>query len=125
MIASGVSVTLSGSNAALNINGTDYTLIHDMAALDNIDTTGLGGAYALAKNLDASGTTYDHVLVGVGATDAFTGTFAGLGHTVSDLTIENTAATTEYWGLFGQNQGTIRDIGLVGGGLQSKEIVAL
>ncbi|ROZ87594.1 filamentous hemagglutinin N-terminal domain-containing protein [Pseudomonas neustonica] len=116
-IASGVSVTLSGSNAALNINGTDYTLIHDMAALDNIDTTGLGGAYALAKNLDASGTTYDHVLVGVGATDAFTGTFAGLGHTVSDLTIENTAATTEYWGLFGQNQGTIRDIGLVGGGI--------
>jgi len=116
-IASGVSVTLSGSNAALNINGTDYTLIHDMAALDNIDATGLGGAYALAKNLDASGTTYDHVLVGVGATDAFTGTFAGLGHTVSDLTIENTAATTEYWGLFGQNQGTIRDIGLVGGGI--------
>jgi len=62
-IASDAAITLSGSNAALNINGTDYTLIHDIAALDDIDTTGLGGAYALAKNLDASGTTYDHALV--------------------------------------------------------------
>ncbi|WP_051206318.1 MBG domain-containing protein [Oceanospirillum maris] len=114
-IASGAAITLSGSNAALNINGTDYTLIHDMAALDAIDTTGLSGAYALAKDLDASGTTYDHALVGVDDTNAFTGTFAGLGHTISDLTIENTAAPTDNWGLFGVNNGTIRDIGLVGG----------
>ncbi|MEL7969166.1 GLUG motif-containing protein, partial [Vreelandella neptunia] len=116
-IASDAAITLSGSNAALNINGTDYTLIHDMAALDAIDTTGLGGAYALAKNLDASGTTYDHALVGVDDTNAFTGTFAGLGHTISDLTIENTNSKTANWGLFRVNNGTIRDIGLVGGGV--------
>uniref|UniRef100_UPI00056C065B MBG domain-containing protein n=1 Tax=Oceanospirillum maris TaxID=64977 RepID=UPI00056C065B len=114
-IASDASVTLSGSHAALNINGTDYTLIHDMAALDAIDTTGLGGAYALAKDLDASGTTYDHVLVGETYSSPFTGTFTGLGHTISDLTIENTAATTSIWGLFGISEGDIRDIGLVGG----------
>ncbi|WP_413208175.1 beta strand repeat-containing protein [Rhodospirillum sp. A1_3_36] len=114
-IASGASITLSGSGATLAINGTDYTLIHDMAALDAIDTTGLGGAYALAGDLTAPTTPYDHALVGVIPANAFTGTFAGLGHTITDLTIENTAATTIYWGLFGVNKGTIRDIGLVGG----------
>ncbi|MEL7969165.1 GLUG motif-containing protein, partial [Vreelandella neptunia] len=114
-IASDAAITLSGSNAALNINGTDYTLIHDMAALDAIDTTGLGGAYALAINLDASGTTYDHALVGVDDTNAFTGTFAGLGHTISNLTINKTVEAKEYIGLFGVNNGLIRDIGLEGG----------
>jgi filamentous hemagglutinin family protein len=33
-------VTLSGANATLAINGTSYTLIHSMAALDAIDSTG-------------------------------------------------------------------------------------
>jgi filamentous hemagglutinin family protein len=114
-IASGASITLSGSGATLAINGTTYTLIHDMAALDAIDTTGLSGAYALAGNLDASGTTYDHALVGLSGAQAFTGTFAGLGNTISNLTITNTAATTGFFGLFGVNRGSIRDIGLEGG----------
>ncbi len=121
-IASGAAITLSGSNAALNINSTDYTLIHDMAALDAIDTTGLGGAYALAINLDDSGTTYDHALVGVDDTNAFAGAFAGLGNTITDLTIENTSATTKFWGLFGVNKGTIRDIGLVEGSVMAATV---
>jgi filamentous hemagglutinin family protein len=114
-IASGASITLSGSGATLAINGTDYTLIHDMAALDNIDTTGLSRAYALAGNLDASGPAYDHALVGADSTSGFAGTFAGLGHTITDLTIEKAVTHSQYWGLFGANHGTIRDIGLVGG----------
>ncbi|WP_413208136.1 beta strand repeat-containing protein, partial [Rhodospirillum sp. A1_3_36] len=122
-IASGASITLSGSGATLAINGTNYTLIHDMVALDAIDTTGLGGAYALAGDLDASGTTYDHALVGVDSANGFTGTFAGLGHTITGLTIENTSATTAFWGgLFGVNKGTIRDIGLVGGSVTAASV---
>jgi filamentous hemagglutinin family protein len=105
-------ITLSGANATLAINGTSYTLIHSMAELDAIDSTGLSGKYALAWDLDASGTTYTGALVG-DDNNAFAGTFAGLGHTVSHLTIN--AGSQYSVGLFGRNSGTIRDLGLVGG----------
>ncbi|WP_411877753.1 YDG domain-containing protein [Polaromonas sp. YR568] len=105
-------ITLSGANATLAINGTSYTLIHSMAELDAIDSTGLSGSYALAGDLDASGTTYTGALVG-DSNNAFAGTFAGLGHTVSHLTIN--AGSQYSVGLFSRNSGTIRDLGLVGG----------
>ncbi|TBV13541.1 GLUG motif-containing protein, partial [Stutzerimonas kirkiae] len=103
-------VTLSGANASLSINGDAYTLIHSMTQLDAIDSTGLGGRYALAKDLDASGTTYDRAVVG----STFTGIFAGLGHSISDLTIESAHG---HLGLFGSTgtDALIRDIGLLGG----------
>ena len=100
-------ITLSGTNATLALNGTAYTLIHSMAQLDALD--GANGYYALAQDLDASGTTYaDAVIAGT-----FSGTFAGLGHTVSNLAIS--APSTNYVGLFANNSGTVRDLGLVGG----------
>ncbi|WP_421954681.1 YDG domain-containing protein [Polaromonas sp.] len=104
-------ITLSGGNATLAINGTGYTLVHSMAALDAIDSTGLGGNYALAQDLDAGGTTYTSALV----SGAFSGTFAGLGHTISKLTIN--AGSSANVGLFGSTaaNGVLRDIGLVGG----------
>ena len=100
-------ITLSGASATLALNGTAYTLIHSMTQLDALD--GASGHYALAEDLDASGTTYtDAVIAGT-----FSGSFAGLGHTISNLTIS--APSTNYVGLFAQNSGTIRDLGLVGG----------
>ena len=42
------------------------------------------GNYALASNLDASGSTYVTSLV-----QDFSGTFAGLGHTISNLTLNS------------------------------------
>jgi hypothetical protein len=104
-------VTLSGANATLAINGASYTLIHSMAALDAIDGTGLGGSYALGQDLDAGGTIYTSALV----SGAFSGTFAGLGHTISKLVI-NAGSSTNV-GLFGSTaaSGVLRDIGLVGG----------
>lgn len=113
------SITLSGSNASLSMNGTAYTLIHDMSQLDLLDgynsVTGTGtaatlsGHYALAQNLDASGTTYTSALV-----TTLGGTFAGLGHAISNLTV--TAPSTNYVGLIGKTLGgatvVIRDIGL-------------
>ncbi|RCW20642.1 filamentous hemagglutinin family protein [Ciceribacter lividus] len=107
-IASGSSITLSGASASLAINGQAYTLIHSMMALDAIDN-GLSGYYALAEDLDVTATYYS-VLVGTGP-DPFTGTFAGLGNTISNLTIS--ASGTNNVGLFGSSTGTIRDIGLV------------
>ncbi|WP_420407518.1 MBG domain-containing protein [Hoeflea sp.] len=113
-IPRGASVTLSGANASLDINGQSYDLIHSMAELDAIDTTGLAGNYALAMDLDASGTTYTEALVGPEGGSAFAGVFAGMGHTISNLTIDNTNAN--FIGLFGSvDNGAIHDIGIVGG----------
>jgi filamentous hemagglutinin family protein len=105
-------VTLSGKNASLSVNGQAYTLIHSMAELDAIDSTGLSGHYALAQDLNASGITYRRELVGTNGA-RFTGTFSGLGHTISNLTING----SNFAGLFGfiGTGSVIRDVGLVGG----------
>ncbi|HLD67533.1 MAG TPA: filamentous hemagglutinin N-terminal domain-containing protein, partial [Pseudomonas sp.] len=112
-------ITLNGANASLAINGESYTLLHSMAALDAIDSMGLSGNYALAQELDASGTTYTGALVGSSENTPFAGTFAGLGHTVSNLTISTSNSNTT--GLFGYTGSIslIRDIGLVGGSVTS------
>lgn len=89
----GAAITLSGANASLAMNGQAYTLIHDMAALHAIDGTGY---YALAQDMDASGTTYTSAVI-----DTLTGTLAGLGHTINHLTINNTSSSNSQIGLIG------------------------
>ena len=104
-----------------------------MAQLDAIDginavdgtalTTfgvGLMGSYALATNLNATGTTYTQALIGTyssgDATTGFTGQLDGLGHTITGLTIS--AAGTDYVGLVGyvtDAAASVSNIGLVGG----------
>jgi filamentous hemagglutinin family protein len=104
------SVTLSGSNATLTMNGNSCTLIHTMADLAAIDdaTGTAAGYYALGQDLDAKGTTYTGSPVAL-----LSGTFAGLGHSVNNLTIN--APDSRYTGLIGQAStgSTIRDIGIV------------
>ena len=121
-IGTGASITLSGSSALLYLKGTLYTLIHSLEELDNIDNTGLDLNYALAEDLDASEETYSEALIGNDIYDSFTGTFAGLGHTISNLTI---SASGKYGvGLFSSANGaTIRDIGLVGGTISGYQYV--
>ena len=101
-------VTLSGNNASLAINGQAYTLIHNLTDLDNINND-LGGHYALAGDLDAGATSYTQAVVGSDA-NAFTGTFAGLGHHLDNLTID--ALGGDYVGLFARNEGSLRDFTL-------------
>ncbi len=100
-------VTLSGASASLSINGQAYTLIHNMAqlaalslpvidpktGLQAIDPyTGLPvwapatGYYALGNDLNASGAVYSGAVVPI-----LTGTLAGMGHKVSNLTIIDAA----------------------------------
>jgi filamentous hemagglutinin family protein len=110
---SGASLTLSGANASLSMNDQAYTLIHSMSELDAIDSTGLNGHYALAQDLDASGTTYTEAVVGVDTSHTFGGEFTGLGNTISNLTIE--APSNNHVALFGVNTGTIRDIRIENG----------
>jgi len=99
------SVTLSGANASLNINGDNYTLIHDMASLAAINGT---GKFALAQNLDAASGIYNGAVIA-----SLDGTLAGMGHTISNLTINT--PNNDYVGLVGQSTNTsiIRDLGLV------------
>jgi filamentous hemagglutinin family protein len=115
-MSKGASVTLSGANATLAMNGQAYTLIHSMSDLEKIDDAGgvAAGRYALAGNLDAAGKTYGSAVV-----SSLSGTLAGLGHTISNLRIIE-PVHDDYLqtpvGLVGTAQvgSAIRDIGLLG-----------
>ncbi len=136
-------MTLSGADATLSINGQAYTLIHSMAQLAALSQPVLNshgnqvysdwngtpvfttatGYYALAQDLDASGATYSGPVV-----NTLAGTLAGLGHKVSNLTVNDTNGYGND-GLIGSigsttvdvntgittvtGVGTVRDIGLV------------
>nr|WP_272211535.1 GLUG motif-containing protein [Marinicella sp. W31]MDC2877431.1 GLUG motif-containing protein [Marinicella sp. W31] len=117
-LANGAAITLSGTNATFQVNDTNYTLIHSLSDLESVNNS-LGGNYALAVDVDASGKKYTTSVIGKEYSSIFTGTFAGLGHVISDLTIE---APMDYVGLFGHvmvaysgGGGVIRDIGLEDG----------
>jgi len=116
----------------LSINGVDYTVIQslgtsgDASASPTVMTlqgmavsANLDGNFALGTNINATGTSSWNSEAGftpIGSNAAsFTGTFEGLGHTVSSLTINRTSAPSV--GLFGNATGssTIGNIGLVGG----------
>ncbi len=132
--AQGASLSYTGApNAgqALKINGQAYTLLYNLAdgttgLPDNgtddvagIDASGDAGHYALADNLIGTA-TFSTALVGAGV-NVFSGVFEGLGHTITNLTINDPASL--YVGLFGRSIGVIRDIGLVGGAVSGDDIV--
>ncbi|WP_042446548.1 beta strand repeat-containing protein [Azospirillum sp. B510] len=122
-IANNASVTMSGSSPTLRIGeaGTFqyYQTISSLADLASIDSSGATGRYALVKNLDAAGTTYTNALV----SRSFSGTFAGLGNTISNLTVS--APGTDNVGLFATigSSGTVRDLTLTGATLSGKSFV--
>ena len=123
----------SFTGQSLSIMGRPYTLVYSMAQLDAIDGTsavtgntlttygsGLSGQYALASNLDASGTTYARAVIGDNSTGnsttQFSGSLTGLGHTITGLTVY--APTLDHVGLIGMKKGTsssVSDLGLIGG----------
>ncbi|WP_295537007.1 GLUG motif-containing protein [uncultured Thioclava sp.] len=89
-----------------------YDVIANATQLQNITTTALDAAYVLAQSLDLSGIS-DFNPIGSDTTP-FTGKFDGLGHTISNLTINR--PSTNYVGLFSYTSGaTISNVGLVGG----------
>ena len=125
----GGKVTLSGKDPGLSIGGHTYTVINSLGVQNDKSRTtlqgirnDLSGYYALGSDIDASATsrwtTYGG-LVGLNplgtATQAFTGQFAGLGHVISNLTIN--AKDNSNIGLFGVTgtRSVIRDVGLNGG----------
>ena len=124
-------VTPRSGTGFLTINGNDYTVITDLGAAGD-ESTGAGtlqgmayggnssGYFALGSNIDAattSGWNYGEGLMPIGSSGyAFTGTFDGLGHTISNLTINRPASDNQ--GLFGVTDGaTLRNVGLVNAGV--------
>ncbi|MGN6095802.1 MAG: two-partner secretion domain-containing protein [Bosea sp. (in: a-proteobacteria)] len=112
-LTSGARVSLPDSGASLAINGTAYTLVHDVAGLQAISSS--GGNYALGNDIDASATANwnggaGFVPIGNILTP-FTGSFAGLGHFVDRLAINQ--PSTSAIGLFGYVvSSAIRDVTL-------------
>ena len=90
------------TNSNLVIGGTAYTIVNSPSAV------GLSGNYALGSNANG-------VSSSIGTSGSpFTGTFTGLGHTVSGVNIQASGATDV--GLFGYvgSSGVIRDLRLDG-----------
>ena len=112
-LATGNSITLSGTNPSLSIAGNAYMVINSLGEAGSITGTDLQGInggnpfgyYALGSNIDATATSSWNG--GAGFTPIayssypyqFAGTFNGLGHTISNLTIN--LPSTNLVGLFG------------------------
>ncbi|MDQ1814380.1 YDG domain-containing protein [Massilia sp. CCM 9210] len=109
----------------LAINNLGYTLINALGApssttsadLQGINGNG-SGRYALAAPIDASTTSAWNSGAGFGPL-AFSGTFDGLGHTVSGLHINQPAGS--YVGLFGTNNGTVRNVALANANITANQ----
>ncbi|NMM26791.1 MAG: filamentous hemagglutinin N-terminal domain-containing protein, partial [Glaciimonas sp.] len=125
--------TRQGSDGAVNA----YTVITTLGAAADATTApatatlqgmaasaNLATNYVLGANIDAAPTsnwnsngattpTYAGFTPIVGVDIAFTGTFDGLGHTITGLTIDR--PTTNNVGFFGDARSVIRNVGLLGG----------
>ncbi len=91
------------------------TLIYDAEDFDQIRYN-LSGTYILVNDIDLSSYTN---WTPIGSADKpFTGSLLGAGYTISGMQITNLPKAAEdgyaYVGLFGYNQGMIRDVSLVG-----------
>ncbi|WP_445218899.1 filamentous hemagglutinin N-terminal domain-containing protein [Bradyrhizobium sp. Pa8] len=115
--------TRKGSDAAIT-----YAVITDVNALQNINTN-RSGNYVLGANIDASATAGWNggagftPIGGIGDISSyFSGIFDGLGHRISNLTINR--PSSDNIGLFGYiDGGTIRNVGLEGGSVTGNNAV--
>ena len=115
--------TRKGTDAAIT-----YAVIIDVNALQNINTN-RSGNYVLGANIDASATAGWNggagftPIGGIGDISSyFSGIFDGLGHHISNLTINR--PSSDNIGLFGYlDGGTIRNVGLEGGSVTGNNAV--
>jgi filamentous hemagglutinin family protein len=130
-INNGAKVNLPAGNNFSTKQGSSgtmlaWTVINSLGSAGSTTATdlqgingGLNGRYVLGADIDATitsgwNTSAGFVPIG-GSSTMFSGSFDGLGHTVSNLTINR--SSTVYVGLFGYtgNGSVIRNVGLVGG----------
>jgi len=103
----GGSIAFWDTASSFVVNGNAYTLVNDVATLAADVASNPSGFYALAKDYDASGDgQYEDAVV----MTPLTGTFEGLGHTISGLIIETFGGFQV--GMFAEVDGTVRDLAL-------------
>jgi filamentous hemagglutinin family protein len=138
--AAGKSVSLPASTTNFTTTqGSDgttknYTVITTLGSAGSTNKTDLQGMngdltlnYVLGTDIDASGTSTWNTNAGFvpigNNTNNYTGIFNGLGHTISNLSINRTS--TDYIGLFGEisSSAVISNVGLVGGSIQGNNYV--
>jgi hypothetical protein len=104
-------VTFWDLSSSLTIEGRNYTLVGDIATLAGDIAGNPSGRYALAKSYDASA---DGTYASAPIPTTFTGTFDGLGNTISNLTIDFSNDTGVNEGLFAaiDTKGAVRSIRL-------------
>jgi filamentous hemagglutinin family protein len=117
----GSSVQFSGTpntGQSLTINGHAYTLLYSMSDVQNINSSSsnLSGYYALAVPLDATGVSWtslgtDSSGTVVNSGNGFSGTFQGLGNTISNLTINSSATHVGLFGYIGTS-GVVSNLGI-------------
>lgn len=137
----GAKVTLSAGNHFYTKQGsgseTSWTVITSLGSHGSITGTdlqgingNLSGNYVLGADIDASATSswnsdgsggyYGFDSIG-NSTTPFTGRFNGLGHIISNLYINRNS--TIYLSLFGNNSGSISNVGVAGGSITGKNKV--
>lgn len=109
-------VSFANASGALTINGAAYTLVNSVAALAGAIAANPSGAFALAGNYDAK---KDGIYATSPITTVFSGSFNGLGNTISNLSI-NDPTENAYVGLFAETArgSTISNIHLVNENVQ-------
>lgn len=99
------------TGSSLTVNGTEFTLVGDLATLASAVKADPSGGFALAKDYDAAPDgTYSLSPVET----PIAGTVEGLGHSISNLTIKVTLAKKKEVGLFAEiSGGNVRDLDLI------------
>lgn len=122
----GGKITLSGANATFAVNGTNYTLIHDVNQLQAMKNN-LAGNYVLGNDINATTTSSwnsgaGFLPIGVSTANYFKGIFDGLGHIITGLTVKR--PLTDNAGLFGITaDAKIRNVGLMNGSITGRSSV--
>ncbi|MGB3432128.1 filamentous hemagglutinin N-terminal domain-containing protein [Achromobacter sp.] len=105
VLGDGAAVTLSGAGASFRSNGQRYTVIQNVAQLQDINRN-LHGLYVLGDSLSGRNAIQP---IG-GAHGTFSGAFEGLGNTLSGFRVSGAGPNV---GLFAASSGSIRDLKLV------------
>jgi filamentous hemagglutinin family protein len=108
-------------------SAVDYTVISTISALQDINNqllinynNGVEVNYALGTNIDLSGVSWTPLGINADMDKKFRGDFDGLGHTVSNLTMNS---TSEYNGFFGITANSfISNIGIIDANIVSTNV---
>lgn len=110
-----------GPDSGVRTQITAYQRVDTLAQLQAINSN-LSGNYALRRDIDASATS-DGSFVPIGdANNRFSGLFDGMGRQITSLTLVKTVpGAPQYFipnpqGLFGANDGVVRDVSVSGSG---------